>query len=267
MPEISIVIPVYNEEDSLQELHRQICDVASANSYDLEIVFVDDGSSDSSWNVMKELAAKDDRIQCLKFRRNFGKAAGLRAGADAATGKFVITMDADLQDDPAEIPNLFSTMGEDYDLVSGWKQVRNDPLGKTLPSKVFNWLVGWLTGVKLHDHNCGFKLYRREIFDEVKLYGEMHRFVPVLASAQGFRVTEAPVNHRARQHGVSKYGWKRLPKGFLDLTSKLLRSKNRSKSKNNEHNCDVKLNVVTLMIWSGLFGKVGSLVGICWGDC
>ena len=128
-----------------------------------------------------------------------------------------MTMDADLQDDPAELPSMLEKLGDDYDLISGWKQVRHGPIGKTVPSKVFNWLVGFLTGVKLHDHNCGFKLYRREIFDEVKLYGEMHRFVPVLAHAKGFRVGEIPVNHRAREHGVSKYGWSRLPKGFLDL--------------------------------------------------
>jgi dolichol-phosphate mannosyltransferase len=217
MPEISFVIPVLNEEDSLPELYRQICAVADEQKYDIQIIFVDDGSTDTSWSVLKGLAEQDPRVQSLKFRRNFGKAAGLRAGANAATGKFVITMDADLQDDPAEIPRMFEKLGDDFDLVSGWKQVRNDPLGKTLPSKVFNGLVGWLTGVKLHDHNCGFKLYRREIFNEVKLYGEMHRFVPVLAAARGFRVTEVPVNHRAREHGVSKYGWKRLPKGFLDL--------------------------------------------------
>ena len=204
MPMISIVIPVFNEEGSLGELHREISVIAEANKYDIEIIFVDDGSSDSSWEVMTDLAEQDDRVQCLRFRRNFGKAAGLRAGANASVGELVITMDADLQDDPDEIPNLIAKLDEGYDLVSGWKQVRNDPVGKTLPSKVFNWLVGFMTGVKLHDHNCGFKVYRREIFDEVKLYGEMHRFVPVLASARGFKVTENPVNHRARTHGVSK---------------------------------------------------------------
>ena len=217
MPEISFVIPALNEQDSLQELHRQICAVSEENNYDIEIIFVDDGSNDRTWPVMQEIAREDHRVRCLRFRRNFGKAAGLRAGANEANGKFVITMDADLQDDPVEIPKMFAKLDEGFDLISGWKQVRHDPLGKTLPSKVFNWLVGLLTGVKLHDHNCGFKLYRREIFDEVKLYGEMHRFVPVLASAKGFRVAEIPVNHRAREHGVSKYGLKRLPKGFLDL--------------------------------------------------
>lgn len=217
MQKISFIIPALNEEESLAELHGEICAVADANKYEIEIVFVDDGSTDLSWDVMKNLAEKDVRVQCIRFRRNFGKAAALRAGANVASGDLVVTMDADLQDDPAEVPNLLSKLGEGYDLVSGWKKVRNDPVGKTLPSKVFNWLVGWMTGVKLHDHNCGFKVYRREIFDEVKLYGEMHRFVPVLAASRGFKVTESPVNHRARTHGVSKYGWSRLPKGFLDL--------------------------------------------------
>ncbi len=217
MPKISIIIPVFNEEDSLKELHREISAVAEVNQYQVECVFVDDGSTDRSWSVLSELAECDSRVQCIQFRRNFGKAAALRAGAETATGSLLVTMDADLQDDPSELPSMLEKLGDDYDLISGWKRVRHDPLGKTVPSKVFNWLVGFLTGVKLHDHNCGFKLYRREIFDEVKLYGEMHRFVPVLAHAKGFRVGEIPVNHRAREHGVSKYGWSRLPKGFLDL--------------------------------------------------
>ena len=219
MRKISIVIPVFNEEDSLVELHAQIQSVAQAesNEAEFEVIFIDDGSSDQSWSVMSSLAAKDRSIQCLRFRRNFGKACALRAGAKAAIGELIITMDADLQDDPAEIPKMIETLDSGFDLVSGWKQVRNDPVGKTLPSKVFNWLVGWMTGVKLNDHNCGFKIYRREVFDEVKLYGEMHRFVPVLAASRGFRIGEVPVNHRSRAHGVSKYGWSRLPKGFLDL--------------------------------------------------
>lgn len=217
MPDLSIIIPVFNEEDSLKELHQQITAVETQTQQSFEMVFVDDGSSDQSWPILKELADSYDNIKCLRFRRNFGKAAALRAGAAETTAPLVMTMDADLQDDPAEIPRFIDAMGEDFDLISGWKTIRNDPLGKTLPSKVFNWLVGVLTGVKLHDHNCGFKLYRREIFDEVKLYGEMHRFVPVLATAKGFRVDEISVNHRAREHGVSKYGLERLPKGFLDL--------------------------------------------------
>ena len=217
MPDLSIIVPVFNEEDSLEELHRQITSVETETNQAFEIIFADDGSKDNSWNVLKKLATANNNVKCIRFRRNFGKAAALRACAAETTAPLVMTMDADLQDDPAEIPRFIEALGEDYDLISGWKEKRNDPLGKTLPSKVFNWLIGLMTGVKLHDHNCGFKLYRREIFDEVKLYGEMHRFVPVLATAKGFRVTEIPVNHRAREHGVSKYGLERLPKGFLDL--------------------------------------------------
>ena len=217
MPDLSIIVPVFNEEDSLEELHRQITSVETETNQAFEIIFVDDGSKDNSWNVLKKIATANNNVKCIRFRRNFGKAAALRAGAAETTSPLVITIDADLQDDPAEIPRFIEALDEDYDLISGWKKNRNDPLGKTLPSKVFNWLIGLMTGVKLHDHNCGFKLYRREIFDEVKLYGEMHRFVPVLATAKGFRVKEIPVNHRAREHGVSKYGLERLPKGFLDL--------------------------------------------------
>jgi len=197
MPDLSIIVPVYNEEDSLAELHRQISMVEKDMNQAFEIIFVDDGSSDTSWNVVKKLATANNNVKCIRFRRNFGKAAALRAGAAETESPLVMTMDADLQDDPAEIPRFIEALGEDYDLISGWKEKRDDPLGKTLPSKVFNWMVGMMTGVKLHDHNCGFKLYRREIFDHVKLYGEMHRFVPVLAT--------------------SKYGLERLPKGFLDL--------------------------------------------------
>ena len=217
MPDLSIIVPVFNEEGSLEELHRQITSVETETNQAFEIIFADDGSKDNSWNVLKKLATANNNVKCIRFRRNFGKAAALRACAAETTAPLVMTMDADLQDDPAEIPRFIEALGEDYDLISGWKKNRNDPLGKTLPSKVFNWLIGLMTGVKLHDHNCGFKLYRREIFDEVKLYGEMHRFVPVLATAKGFRVKEIPVNHRAREHGVSKYGLERLPKGFLDL--------------------------------------------------
>jgi len=217
MPDLSIIVPVFNEEGSLEELHRQITSVETETNQAFEIIFVDDGSKDNSWNVLKKIATANNNVKCIRFRRNFGKAAALRAGAAETTSPLVITIDADLQDDPAEIPRFIEALDEDYDLISGWKKNRNDPLGKTLPSKVFNWLIGLMTGVKLHDHNCGFKLYRREIFDEVKLYGEMHRFVPVLATAKGFRVKEIPVNHRAREHGVSKYGLERLPKGFLDL--------------------------------------------------
>jgi glycosyltransferase involved in cell wall biosynthesis len=214
---LSLVIPVYNEVESLPELHREFSEVAAANGYQLDIVFVDDGSTDGSWEVIQRLAKEDPRVRGIRFRRNFGKAAALSAGFEAARGEIVLTLDADLQDDPHEIPRFLEAMNTGLDVVSGWKQVRHDPWHKVGPSRIFNALVGWLTGVHLHDHNCGFKCYRREIFNEVRLYGELHRFVPVLAAARGWKVGEIVVNHRARKFGHSKYGFKRFVKGFLDL--------------------------------------------------
>jgi len=213
----SIVIPIHNEANSLKTLHAEIDKVAETQGYDLEVIFVDDGSSDGSWQMVQQLAAADDRVGGIRLRRNFGKACALSAGFNASRGEIVFTMDGDLQDDPSEIPRFLEYMGDDLDVVSGWKKVRHDPWHKVLPSRVFNWAVSRLTGVRLHDHNCGFKCYRRQIFDEIRLYGELHRFVPVLASSRGYRVGEIPVGHRQRQHGQSKYGVTRLPKGFLDL--------------------------------------------------
>jgi len=214
---LSIVIPVYNEQDTLRTLRDEIDAVAQEHGYELDVVFVDDGSSDDSWQQISQLAADDGRVRGIRFRRNFGKAAALNAGFEAARGELVFTMDADLQDDPKEIPRFLQHIEAGFDVVSGWKKVRHDPWHKVGPSRVFNGLVSWLTGVQLHDHNCGFKCYRREIFREVHLYGELHRFVPVLAEARGWKVSEVVVDHRARQHGESKYGWWRIPKGFLDL--------------------------------------------------
>ena len=214
---LSVVIPVYNEAESLSPLYEELVAVALAERYVLDVVFVDDGSSDNSWSAIERLAAGDPRIRGVRFRRNFGKAAALSAGFHAAQGELVMTLDADLQDDPREIPRFLAKMRDGYDVVSGWKQVRHDPWHKVLPSRLFNRLVGLLTGVRLHDHNCGMKCYRREIFDEVRLYGELHRFVPVLAHARGFRVGEVVINHRPRKFGHSKYGVKRFVKGFLDL--------------------------------------------------
>ncbi len=214
---LSIVIPIYNEVESLVELHREIDQVAEQEGYEIELIFVDDGSTDGSWQVVEQLVAQDERVRGIRFRRNFGKAAALDAGFGAARGEVVLTLDADLQDDPHEIPRFLEKMHEGFDVVSGWKKVRHDPWHKVGPSRVFNRMVGWLTGVHLHDHNCGFKSYRREIFDEVRLYGELHRFVPVLAHARGWRVGEIVINHRPRKHGHSKYGVKRIVKGFLDL--------------------------------------------------
>jgi dolichol-phosphate mannosyltransferase len=214
---LSIVIPVYNEAESLGQLHRELCAVAAAEGHELDLLFVDDGSTDRSWPVINELAAGDPQVRGIRFRRNFGKAAALSAGFAAARGELVATLDADLQDDPREIPRFLEQIAAGYDVVSGWKRERHDPWHKRWPSKVFNSLVNSLTGVALHDHNCGFKCYRREIFAEVRLYGELHRFVPVLAAARGWRVTEVVVHHRPRSFGQSKYGMRRFVKGFLDL--------------------------------------------------
>lgn len=216
---LSLVIPVLNEVDSLRELHAQIARVAAERSLDIEVIFVDDGSRDGSWKLIEQLAREDSRVSGIRFRRNFGKAAALTAGFRRATGDLILTMDADLQDDPAEIPSFLAKLdeGDGADFVNGWKMRRLDPWHKTYPSKVFNWLVSRLTGLKLHDHNCGVKLFRVEVAREIRLYGEMHRFVPVLAHAKGFRVVELGVNHRSRQHGHSKYGFRRFARGFLDL--------------------------------------------------
>lgn len=203
--------------------------MASNQNLQIQLIFVDDGSTDGSWTIIEELASEDDRVVGIRFRRNFGKAAALAAGIVQATSPIVVTMDADLQDDPDEVPKLLTKLDEGFDCVSGWKQNRNDPWHKTIPSKVFNWLVGRLTGLSIHDHNCGLKAYRRQIFDEVQLYGEMHRFIPVLAAARGFRITEVPVLHHARVHGHSKYGWSRLPKGFLDLITVCLLTEYRQR--------------------------------------
>ncbi|MBI1348819.1 glycosyltransferase [bacterium] len=211
------MIPVYNEAESLKQLHREIRDIAVQVSLDLEMIFVDDGSRDASWQTIQELAAADPQVRGIRFRRNFGKAAALTAGFRAAQSPLLMMMDADLQDDPAEIPQFLAKLNTGFDVVNGWKQRRLDPWHKVYPSKVFNALVSRLTGLSLHDHNCGIKLVRREVTGEIRLYGELHRFIPVLAHARGFRVTELPVHHRVRQHGVSKYGFRRFARGFLDL--------------------------------------------------
>jgi dolichol-phosphate mannosyltransferase len=214
---LSVVIPVYNEEGSLETLHRELSEVSEEHGYTLDVIFVDDGSTDSSWQIIRRLAEKDPRVRGIRFRRNFGKAAALSAGFAEARGELIMTLDADLQDDPHEIPRFLAAMEQGFDVVSGWKKVRHDPWHKVGPSRVFNGMVSRMTGVVLHDHNCGMKCYRREIFDEVRLYGELHRFVPVLAAARGFRIGELVIQHRPRQFGHSKYGFTRFVKGFLDL--------------------------------------------------
>jgi glycosyltransferase involved in cell wall biosynthesis len=214
---ISIVIPVYNEKASLALLHGEIAQVVEKAQLDVEILFVDDGSRDGSWDVIAELARRDARVHGIRFRRNFGKAAALSAGFAAARGDTVLTLDADLQDDPAEIPSVLAALAEGKDVVSGWKKKRHDPWHKVLPSRVFNAMASWLTGVRLHDHNSGMKCYRAEVLREIRIYGELHRFIPILADARGFKVGEVVVNHRPRRFGSSKYGLRRFLKGFLDL--------------------------------------------------
>ena len=216
---LSIVVPVLNEEESLHELHRQIREVTKTHDIESEIIFVDDGSTDDSWQRIEDLTLADNKVFGVRFRRNFGKAAALTAGLRACQGDVIMTFDADLQDDPAEIPGFLAKLSEGFDVVNGWKQRRLDPWHKVYPSKVFNWMNSTLTGLKLHDHNCGLKAFRREVADELHLYGEMHRFVPVLAHAKGFGVAELPVHHRPREFGVSKYGVKRFVRGFLDLVT------------------------------------------------
>ena len=214
---LSIVVPLLNESESLPELHRQVVAACEPAGIDFELLLIDDGSTDRSWSIVQQLAQADRRVTGIRFRRNFGKAAAQMAGFRALRGDLVMTMDADLQDDPAEIPNFLARLNDGYDVVNGWKQRRLDPWHKVYPSKVFNWLVSRLTGLKLHDHNCGIKVFRSDVARELRLYGELHRFIPVLAQARGFKVTEIPVQHRAREHGHSKYGVRRFVRGFLDL--------------------------------------------------
>ncbi len=214
---LSLVIPVMNEEGNLRELHNRLTASLTAIGRPYEIVFIDDGSTDGTWSLIQTLRSEDRAVVGLRHRRNFGKATALANGFAVARGELVITMDGDLQDDPAEIPRMIDFLNQGFDLVSGWKQHRQDPWGKTAPSRLFNWTVRSVTGVHLHDFNCGFKIYRRDVTDTIRLYGELHRFTPVLAAAEGFRVAELPVRHHPRTWGSSKYGLKRLIKGFLDL--------------------------------------------------
>ncbi len=214
---LSIVIPCHNEEGNLVELHRLLLVSLEPLAKPFEVIIIDDGSTDATWATIAALHQKDPRVLGIRHRRNFGKAEALANGFAVARGDVVVTMDGDIQDDPAELPHFLDKLDEGYDLVSGWKQRRQDPLGKTFPSKVFNGTVRAVSGVPLHDFNCGFKAYRREVTTSLRLYGELHRFTPVLAAAEGFSVGELPVQHHARKWGRSKYGWSRLVKGFLDL--------------------------------------------------
>jgi glycosyltransferase involved in cell wall biosynthesis len=218
---LSIVIPLLNEEESLGELVEWIERVVTKMEINYEIIFVDDGSTDNSWQIINDLKERYSSIKAIKFRRNYGKSAALQVAFQKAQGDVVITMDADLQDSPDEIPELYRKVIEDgYDLVSGWKQKRHDPLGKTIPSKLFNATTRKLSGIQLHDFNCGLKAYKGELVKSIEVYGEMHRYIPVIAKAAGFaNITEKVVTHHPRKHGVSKFGLERVMRGYLDLAS------------------------------------------------
>jgi len=213
--QLSFVIPALNEADSLKQLYTEI--KTNTAGYSCEIIFIDDGSTDGSFELLKDLALADNELKIIRFRRNFGKAAALQKGFSIARGEIVFTMDADLQDDPKEIPLFLEKLEEGYDMVSGWKKKRLDPLHKRLPSKLFNSVTAQTFGLKLKDYNCGFKAYRREVVKELSLYGEMHRYIPALAHSLGYKVGEIAVHHRARVHGKSKYGMERYLRGFFDL--------------------------------------------------
>ena len=217
---ISIVIPVFNEHESIVDLYSEICEIISLYN-DWEIIFIDDGSSDGSAEIIIDIASKDSKVKLIRFFRNFGKSAGFKY----AKGDVIITMDADLQDDPKEIPNLVKKIGEGFDLVSGWKKIRHDPWTKTFPSKIFNFITKLLTGVKIHDFNCGLKAYRSAVIKSIEIFGGRHRYIPALAGQNNFSVSEIIVNHRPRKFGVTKYGGSRLFHGFFDLLTILFLNK------------------------------------------
>ncbi|MDX1618193.1 MAG: glycosyltransferase family 2 protein [Balneolaceae bacterium] len=215
--DLSLVIPLYNEEESLPELLDRIKAVLE-ESFTYEVIFVDDGSTDGSWQVIRRLASKREKIHGIRFHRNYGKSTALQSGFKRTTGRYVVTMDADLQDDPAEIPEMIQMLKNGHDLVSGWKKVRHDPLSKTIPSKFFNKVTSWVTGIKLHDFNCGLKAYKREVVESIHLYGELHRYIPLLAKWEGYPgIGEKVVEHHPRKYGETKFGVSRFMHGFLDL--------------------------------------------------
>ncbi len=221
MIQISVIIPVFNEEESLPELTQWISQVMQKNDFDYEVIFVNDGSSDRSWNVIKELSRKNGHIKGIGFSRNYGKSAALDIGFVKAKGEVVITMDADLQDSPDEIPGLYKMVKEqDYDVVSGWKKKRFDPITKTIPSRLFNGVTRKISGIQLHDFNCGLKAYKNKVVKQIHIYGEMHRYIPLIAKWNGFtKIGERVVEHRPRKFGVTKFGIERFINGFLDLIS------------------------------------------------
>ena len=217
--QLTLLVPLYNEDESLPELHDWIVRVVTEHDYTYELLFVDDGSTDRSWDVIERLAEHNPNVRGIRFARNMGKTAALQTGFQAARGRVVITMDADLQDSPDEIPELYRMITEDgYDLVSGWKQKRYDPLTKTLPTRLFNGVARWISGVKLHDFNCGLKAYRQEVVKSLNLYGDMHRNIPIVANWNGYgRIGEKVVQHQARKYGTTKFGLERFINGFLDM--------------------------------------------------
>ncbi len=227
-PQLSIVIPLFNEADSLIELHSKINQVLSEKE-NFEIIFIDDGSFDGSDRVLQQLHETDPRVRVYQFRKNYGKSAGLACGFEAARGEYVITMDADLQDDPEEIPRLIEKLNEGYDLVSGWKKKRYDPFIKRNTSKIFNRVTGWVSGLKIHDFNCGLKAYRAEVVKDIQVYGQLHRFIPVLAHWQGYRVGELVVQHHPRKYGKTKFGMFRFIAGLLDLFTVVFLNKFRKR--------------------------------------
>jgi len=217
--DISLVIPVYNEEESLPELERAISNALS-DKYTYEIIFVDDGSTDTSWSVIKELSASKSFVHGVSFHHNYGKSVALQAGFEDARGEYVVTLDSDLQDDPNEIPEMIERLKDGYDLVSGWKKERHDPISKTIPSKFFNYVTRKVAGIKLHDFNCGLKAYKAEVVENIYLYGELHRYIPMLAKREGYgRIAEKVVTHHPRKYGKTKFGLSRFMNGFLDLVT------------------------------------------------
>ena len=223
-PSISIIVPVLNEEGSLDKFYNET--TKSLNEYsNWEIIFIDDGSDDESYNIMRKLADEDNRVSIIQFFKNFGKADALSEGFKQANGDVVITIDSDLQDDPAEIPRLVEKIKEGWDVVSGWKKDRKDPISKRLPSKLFNMVTRFLTGIKIHDFNCGLKAYRRKVVKSIDIYGGLHRYIPAIAGQKGFSITEIAVNHRPREFGETKYGGNRLFHGFFDLFTMLFTGK------------------------------------------
>lgn len=225
-PYISVVIPLLNEAESLPELAKELeYNLKGLTKDNYEVIFIDDGSTDESFDVIKEINKRNNKFRAIRFRRNYGKSAALAVGFNYASGNYVATMDADLQDDPKELSPLLYRIKEGYDLVSGWKRDRKDPISKTVPSKFFNWVTSKVSGVKLHDFNCGLKMYRKEVVKTVHVYGEMHRYIPALAHWEGFKVTELSVNHRERKYGKTKFGLNRFVNGFLDLLTVTLTTK------------------------------------------